>query len=81
MKITIAASHRFHLLDLARELASLGHEVRFYSYVPTKRAMKFGLKKETNPISTNGCRAETNLEFFGNFESSVKIICSTPISR
>jgi glycosyltransferase involved in cell wall biosynthesis len=46
MKITIAASHRFHLLDLARELASLGHEVRFYSYVPTKRAMKFGLKKE-----------------------------------
>lgn len=46
MRINIAASHRFHLLDLARELASLGHEVRFYSYVPTKRAMKFGLKKE-----------------------------------
>jgi starch synthase len=48
MKITIAASHRFHLLDLARELASLGHEVRFYSYVPTKRAVKFGLKKENS---------------------------------
>jgi starch synthase len=48
MKITIAASHRFHLLDLARELSSLGHEVRFYSYVPTKRAMKFGLKKENS---------------------------------
>lgn len=46
MRINIAASHRFHLLDLARELANLGHEVRFYSYVPTKRAMKFGLKKE-----------------------------------
>ena len=46
MKINIAASHRFHLLDLARELEKLGHEVRFYSYVPTKRAIKFGLKKE-----------------------------------
>jgi len=46
MKINIAASHRFHLLDLARELSSQGHEVRFYSYVPTKRAIKFGLKKE-----------------------------------
>lgn len=46
MKINIAASHRFHLLDLAKELEKQGHEVRFYSYVPTKRAMKFGLKKE-----------------------------------
>lgn len=46
MRINIAASHRFHLLDLARELEALGHEVRFYSYVPTKRAIKFGLKKE-----------------------------------
>lgn len=46
MKINIAASHRFHLLDLARELEKQGHEVRFYSYVPTKRCMKFGLKKE-----------------------------------
>lgn len=48
MKINIAASHRFHLLDLARELESLGHEVRFYSYVPTKRALKFGLKKKSS---------------------------------
>ena len=47
MKINIAASHRFHLLDLARELESLGHEVTFYSFVPTYRAMKFGIKKET----------------------------------
>jgi glycosyltransferase involved in cell wall biosynthesis len=46
MVINIAASHRFHLLDLARELESLGHDVRFYSYVPTKRAMSFGLKNE-----------------------------------
>lgn len=46
MKINIAASHRFHLLDLAVELEKLGHEVRFYSYVPTARAIKYGLKKE-----------------------------------
>lgn len=48
MRINIAASHRFHLLDLARELAYLGHEVRFYSYVPTNRALKYGLKKENS---------------------------------
>lgn len=48
MRINIAASHRFHLLDLARELEKLGHDVRFYSYVPTKRAIKFGLKKENS---------------------------------
>ncbi len=48
MRINIAAAHRFHLLDLARELAANGHEVRFYSYVPTKRALKFGLKKENS---------------------------------
>lgn len=46
MKINIAASHRFHLLDLARELSNLGHDVRFYSYVPTGRAVKFGLKRK-----------------------------------
>ncbi len=48
MKITIAASHRFHLLDLARELEKQGHEVRFYSYVPNKRAIKFGLSAEAS---------------------------------
>jgi len=48
MRINIAASHRFHLLDLARELERQGHDVRFYSYVPTKRAMKFGLKKKNS---------------------------------
>lgn len=46
MRINIAASHRFHLLDLAHELEKQGHEVRFYSYVPTKRALRYGLKKE-----------------------------------
>ena len=48
MKINIAATHRFHVLDLARELEELGHEVRFYSYVPTIRALKYGLKRENS---------------------------------
>ena len=47
MRINIAASHRFHLLDLAIQLEKQGHTVRFYSYVPPKRAIKFGLKKES----------------------------------
>jgi len=44
--INILASHRFHLLDLARELSRLGHDVRFYSYVPAKRCAEFGLEKD-----------------------------------
>lgn len=48
MKIVIAASHRFHLLDLAKELAKLGHDVTFYSYVPNSRAKKYGLRKENS---------------------------------
>ena len=43
LRIGIASSGRFHLLDLARELDALGVDVRFYSYVPRKRAAKFGL--------------------------------------
>ncbi|WP_026259251.1 glycosyltransferase family 4 protein [Uliginosibacterium gangwonense] len=46
MKINIAASHRFHLLDLAIELEKLGHDVRFYSFVPRNRAVRYGLKKK-----------------------------------
>ena len=34
---------RFHVLDLARELDALGEDVRFYSYVPRRRAQRFGL--------------------------------------
>lgn len=45
LRINIASSHRFHLLDLARELSQHGHDVKFYSFVPTKRCIKFGLKK------------------------------------
>ncbi|TCT03970.1 glycosyltransferase family 4 protein [Aquabacter spiritensis] len=43
MKIGIATFGRFHVLDLARELDGLGAEVRFYSCVPRKRALRFGL--------------------------------------
>jgi glycosyltransferase involved in cell wall biosynthesis len=43
MRIAIVTTGRFHVLDLARELAALGHKVRFYSYVPRKRAEQFGL--------------------------------------
>ena len=49
MRINIASGGgRSHLLDTAKELEKFGHQVRFYSYVPTKRAIKFGLKKECN---------------------------------
>ena len=43
LRIAIATGGRFHVLDLARELDALGHEVQFYSYVPKARALKFGL--------------------------------------
>ncbi len=46
LRIGIATAGRFHVLDLARELHALGHHVRFYSYVPKRRAMRFGLPKE-----------------------------------
>lgn len=46
MKINIVSPGRFHVCDLARELARNGHDVKFYSFVPTKRAMKFGLPRE-----------------------------------
>lgn len=48
MKINIVSPGRFHVMDLARELDRQGFDVRFYSFVPDKRAEKFGLKKECN---------------------------------
>lgn len=42
-RIAICSNGRFHVLDLARELSALGHDVRFYSWVPRKRAVAFGL--------------------------------------
>lgn len=43
MKVNIASSNRFHLLDLARELDKQGYDVKFYSFVPSKRCEHFGL--------------------------------------
>lgn len=43
MTINILSAHRFHLLDLARELSRLGHDVQYYSYVPTRRCVQFGI--------------------------------------
>lgn len=46
IRVNIASTHRFHLLDLARELDKQGFDVRFYSYVPTKRCASFGLRSQ-----------------------------------
>ena len=46
LRIAIASAGRFHALDLARELHRLGHSPRFYSYVPKRRAERFGLAGE-----------------------------------
>ncbi|MDP3673061.1 MAG: glycosyltransferase family 4 protein [Telluria sp.] len=43
MKVAIASTGRFHVLDLARELDRQGLDVAFHSYVPRKRAQAFGL--------------------------------------
>jgi len=43
LRIAILTAGRFHVLDLARELHALGHEVKFYSFVPKVRAVGFGL--------------------------------------
>lgn len=43
LRIAILTAGRFHVLDLARELHALGHEVKFYSFVPKGRAVGFGL--------------------------------------
>ena len=48
LRINLLTTGRFHLCDLARELDLLGHEVRFYSYVPKLRTRNFGLKDKCN---------------------------------
>ena len=48
MKINILSPGRFHVCDLARELNHNGFDVKVYSYVPTKRTVKFGLPKKCN---------------------------------
>lgn len=46
IRVNILSPGRFHVCDLARELHKNGVDVKFYSFVPTSRAMKFGLPKE-----------------------------------
>jgi glycosyltransferase involved in cell wall biosynthesis len=43
MRVAIVTLGRFHVLDLARELAVQGHEVDFWSVVPRRTAARFGL--------------------------------------
>lgn len=45
-KINILSPGRFHVCDLARELDKQDFDVKFYSYVPAKRAEKFGLSRK-----------------------------------
>ena len=46
LRIAILTAGRFHVLDLARELDALGHDVKFYSFVPKARAVGFGLPEK-----------------------------------
>ncbi len=43
MRISILTTGRFHVCDLARELAHQGHDIAFYSCVPRSRTRQFGL--------------------------------------
>lgn len=45
-KINIFSPGRYHVCDLARQLNKQGFDVRFYSYVPAKRTMRFGLPRK-----------------------------------
>lgn len=48
MHVAILTSGRFHVCDLARELDALGHDVAFYSLVPSSRTRRFGLPNRCN---------------------------------
>ena len=48
IRVNILSPGRFIVLDLARELDKHGYDVRFYSYVPNKRVVKFGLPVRCN---------------------------------
>lgn len=48
IKINILSPGRFHVCDLARELDKNGFDVKFYSFVPSKRVQKFGLPSKCN---------------------------------
>jgi len=44
--VGVVTTGRFHVLDLARELHDLGHDVQFYSYLPLSRCIEHGLPEE-----------------------------------
>lgn len=46
MIINVLSTHRYHLLDIARELSQQGHDVRFYSCLPKSRCQYYGLPKK-----------------------------------
>lgn len=48
MRIALLTTGRFTLVDLARELCALGHEVKVYSLVPPFRNRLFGLPEHCN---------------------------------
>lgn len=48
LRVAIATVGRFWVLDLARELASLGHDVTFWSSVTRSAARSFGLPAESH---------------------------------
>ena len=45
VKINILSPSRFHVCDLARELDKNGFDVKYYSFVPAYRVVKFGLPR------------------------------------
>jgi hypothetical protein len=48
MRIAVLTTGRFHVCDLARELAARGHEVVFYSVVLPRRTWHVGLPSQGN---------------------------------
>lgn len=45
IKVNILSPGRFHVCDLARELDKNGFDVKFYSFVPSRRTENFGLPR------------------------------------
>ena len=82
MKINIVSPGRFHVMDLARELDKQGFDVRFYSFVPDKRAVKFELigyliSANTSVIKEKNIRFSTesdyNINRFSKLLSNLEI--------
>jgi len=47
LKFVFLTSGRFHVFDQVRELVALGYEVKLYTLVPPKKAVKFGVPKKS----------------------------------